>query len=179
MGGQLDPKVRELIEGDGVISLEANSIRGKAQTYRVIVRDPDDEYNITTIMPHYKFDFSSSPANGAMIAARQRAKNSSVISFMEGLPMVGGVASQALIKSQAQFILDDLENNANIVGTTEPEGWTGMLEIMQSVNDFVNPFYDSSVDEKYDVGDVKLLRAFLRGDFTDTEFASELEKYYE
>ena len=54
-----------------------------------------------------------------------------------------------------------------------------MLEIMQSVNNFVNPFYDSSVDEKYDVGDVKLLRAFLRGDFTDTEFASELEKYYE
>ena len=179
MSGQLDPKVRELIEGDGVISLEANSIRGKAQTYRVIVRDPDDEYNITTIMPHYKFDFSSSPANGAMIAARQRAKNSSVISFMESLPKVGGVASQALIRSQAQFILDDLENNANIVGTTEPEGWTGMLEIMQSVNDFVNPFYDSSVDEKYDVGDVKLLRAFLRGDFTDTEFASELEKYYE
>jgi len=179
MGGQLDPKVRELIEGDGIISLEANSVRGKAQTYRVIVRDPDDEYNITTIMPHYKFDFSSSPANGAMIAARQRAKNSSVISFMESLPMVGGVASQSLIKSQAQFILDDLENNANIVGTTEPEGWTGMLEIMQAVNDFVNPFYDSSVDEKYDVGDVKLLRAFLRGDFTDTEFASELEKYYE
>jgi hypothetical protein len=179
MGGQLDPKVRELIEGDGVISLEANSVRGKAQTYRVIVRDPDDEYNITTIMPHYKFDFSSSPANGAMIAARQRAKNSSVISFMEGLPKVGGVASQALIRSQAQFILDDLENNANIAGTTEPEGWTGMLEIMQAVNDFVNPFYDSSVDEKYDVGDVKLLRAFLRGDFTDTEFESELEKYYE
>jgi len=178
-GALMNNRLRELLEGDGVISLEPNLISGQSQSYRAVVSNPDDRFESYTILPDYRFNWGTSVGNAAYLAAEKRVRNSTIRNFIANAPVFGQFANQAFINRQITNIIGDLKNDAGIIGADEPENWTGLMETFQSIMQDWNPFWDETTDQTYDVGDVKVLRDFMSGDFGKGDYIKKLDEYYE
>lgn len=179
-GGLFSERVRGLLEEDGVLTLEPNILSGKSQTYRLIVSDPDNPFESYTVLPSYNFDWSTSVGNAVSQAAQKRIKNSTLRDFISNSWGIGDFANKSFVNKQIENILGDLKNDAGLIGVGEPEGWTGLMEVLQSISSDINPFYDKFTDQTYDVGDVKILRDYMNGNYaTNEEYLKALDEYYE
>lgn len=178
-GSMLGKRQKELLDDEGVLSLEPNNLSGPAQTYRVVLSNPDDINEKYTVMPHYRFDYNNSILHPTMEAASKRVKNATIRGFLIKAPLIGGAINRISIENEISNIFGDLDNRSNLIGFSEPEKFNGLMEMLQNINKSVNPFYDQTLDKQYHAGDVQILMDYLSGTFGEGEYLKKLDKYYE
>ena len=178
----LDDRTRDLLnDDDNPIRLVPEMMQGGDQTYLVQVQDIDTGINYN-IKSGYRYDWSTSIDNGAYIAATQRVTNSTVQKFLAVAPFI----KRAFVENQMRNIIGDYNDDANWIGYVEPEGrvglkeeWRNITTVLKQAYNMVMPYDDFPIDEKFDAGDVKILRDWLRGDFAnDEDYIEELRGYY-
>lgn len=171
-------KARELLNDDGVIYLAPNPTVGKAQTYRVMVRDPDDPYIVETLFPSYRYEYHSSLQSPAFLAANERIKNASIRNIISNFPIIGNYFNAKFIRSEILDLTEDLNSKSF---TEKFAGF--ILEIAQTFDEDVEDLTVQDLIEinqlKIDAADVAVLRDYLEGNFNNEEYLERLEKLYE
>jgi len=157
----LSNKARTLLEGDGVIYMEANPLSGDFQTYTVKVMDPETQF-IHTVANDYRYNFYTSKDFPAYVMAVDTVQNSAVKSFIASLPMM----KPSVINSVKAEIDEQWENYKD----------PGVMNNLLSLVAENNPFYQYERSDKFidfgyqgpirsvDEADMAVLVAFLNGE---------------
>ncbi len=173
--GSDNQKAMDLLNDDGVIFLMPNPTTGRAQTYRVMIRDADDPYQVETLFPSYRYEYHSSLQSKAYLAAQARVKSAPIKSLIGNFPVIGSYFNARNIRSEILDITEDLNSR---------KFSENFVELVSELVQIIDPNADlpdaKEIGFKIDEADVVILRDFLEGNFSnDEEYLKKLESLYE
>nr|BAR16839.1 hypothetical protein [uncultured Mediterranean phage uvMED]BAR16941.1 hypothetical protein [uncultured Mediterranean phage uvMED]BAR17018.1 hypothetical protein [uncultured Mediterranean phage uvMED]BAR17063.1 hypothetical protein [uncultured Mediterranean phage uvMED] len=159
---------KDLLEGDGVIVLNANTAVGGDQRYTVSVVDTETNqaYNI---LNDYRFEFNSSMQNATYQLALSSVKNDKIRRFMASIPMMKSV----VVSGAMQEIQENYED------LTDPSTFSRVLNFIVENN----PFYEFEEGlqrsmSPSDRADMEILFRFMNGELRgDSDVFAAREAY--
>lgn len=166
----VDERVKDLIEsGNGTLKIYPDQQFGREQTYSAYVVTPERES--IQVLRNYRYDYKRSIDYPVMQAAVNRVKNSTLKKFFSHINVLRG----PIVSGVSEKILADFQGDADLIGLGQPELFIGALETLNETLNAVKPVAgyltnDSyTIDPQVDAEDVKILRAWLNGDFESEE----------
>jgi hypothetical protein len=170
----LDQRIRDMIENDeGVIKVYPDEFYGAEQTYSVYIES--EEGVNTKILSGFHYDYKKSLDYGVMQTAVNRVKNSTLKNFLSH----AGVIKPSVLERVHQDILNDYNDDANLIGLNEPQKFIGAMELLTNALNAAKPVVgwltgkSYVIDPKVDADDVKVLRAWLNGDFASEKLFNQ------
>lgn len=170
----IDDKLRGMLENDeGVIKVYPDNLYGDEQTYTIFLQTEEGE-NIK-ILSEFSYDYKNSLDYAVNQVAINRVKNSTFKNFLSHADII----KPSVLRKVHEDILKDYNNDANLVGLNEPENFIGALEMLNGALNSVKPvagFFTGksyALDQQVDAEDVRILRAYLSGDFASEKLFNE------
>ena len=147
---------RRLLQGNGVIFLEPNSLTKDHQTYMVKVLDPETEM-VHTIASDYRYNFLTSRDFPAYVMAIDTMKNSTIASALASIPFM----KPTVLNSLKANIDEQWENHK------DPGVFNSLI---QSINESLPEVYIDigfgSPVQTIEGSDMAVLKAFMDGTIT-------------
>ena len=162
----IDDSLREMIQnGEGVIKVYPDDFYGDEQTYTIFLQTEEGENK--KILSGFNYHYERSLDYAVNQVAVNRVENTTFKKFLSHYDLI----KPYVLRGVHESILEDYNNDADLIGLGQPEKFIGALEMLNGALNSVKPvagFFTGksyAIDPQVDAEDVKVLRAYLNGDF--------------